>query len=83
MTSEVRKSSVAVPAFLPPLPPGAPVNRLGLAQWLIAPNHPLTARVAVNRFWLQLFGTGFVKTAEDFGARESRPAIRSCSTGWR
>ena len=71
-----------VPAFLPPLPPGAPVNRLGLAQWLIAPNHPLTARVAVNRFWLQLFGTGIVKTAEDFGARASRPAIRSCSTGW-
>ena len=55
--------------------PGAPVNRLGLAQWLIAPNHPLTARVAVNRFWLQLFGTGIVKTAEDFGAKASRPAI--------
>ena len=57
-----------VPAFLPPLPPGALVNRLGLAQWLVAPNYPLTARVAVNRFWLQVFGTGIVKTAEDFGA---------------
>ena len=64
----------AVPAFLPPLPAGTPVNRLGFAQWLIAPNHPLTARVAVNRFWLQLFGTGIVKTAEDFGAQGEPPS---------
>ncbi len=71
----------AVPAFLPPLPPGAPVNRLGFAQWLIAPNHPLTARVAVNRFWLQLFGTGIVKTAEDFGAPE-RAAERHPELSW-
>jgi len=61
------------PHFLPPLPQGAPVNRLGLAQWLTAPNHPLTSRVIVNRIWQSLFGRGLVKTSEDFGSQGERP----------
>jgi hypothetical protein len=63
-----------VPAILPPLEKGAPNNRLGLARWLVDPRHPLTARVAVNRFWGMIFGTGIVKTTEDFGAQGERPS---------
>ena len=68
------KVTAAVPSFLPPLPPGAPANRLGFAKWLIDPSHPLTARVAVNRFWQSYFGTGLVKTSEDFGSQGEAPS---------
>jgi hypothetical protein len=63
-----------VPAFLPPLPDGAPVNRLGLAQWIVDESNPLTARVQVNRIWERLFGTGLVKTSENFGSQAEYPS---------
>ncbi len=66
--------SPATPAVLPPLNTGAPRNRLGLAQWLVSSQHPLTARVLVNRIWKQYFGRGIVKTAEDFGTRGELPS---------
>nr|WP_293834585.1 DUF1553 domain-containing protein [uncultured Arsenicibacter sp.] len=65
-----------VPSSLPPLPKQAPKNRLGLAQWMVSREHPLTARVAVNRFWEQLFGTGIVETVEDFGTQGIAPTHR-------
>jgi len=67
------KVSFNTPAFLPTLPENAPKNRLGFAQWLVAPNHPLTARVQVNRLWQHYFGAGIVKTSEDFGVQSEYP----------
>lgn len=64
--------SFATPAFLPPLK-NAPNDRLGLAQWLVAPEHPLTARVQINRMWQHFFGAGIVKTTEDFGVQGEYP----------
>ena len=61
------------PAFLPPLPAGESRNRLGLANWLFRPEHPLTARVQVNRMWQQFFGVGIVKTTEDMGVQSEYP----------
>jgi len=79
------------PAVLPPFPEGAPKNRRGYAQWLTAPDHPLTSRVTVNRVWNSMFGRGLVKTTEDFGSQGERPlyselldylALRFIQSGW-
>ncbi len=81
----------STPAFLPPLPESAPRNRLGFAQWLMSPEHPLTARVQVNRMWQYFFGTGFVRTAEDLGVQSEFPvhqdlldwlAVEFRESGW-
>ena len=68
------KVEAGVPAALPPLPAGASNSRLTLARWLTDPQNPLTARVAVNRFWQMYFGTGLVKTVEDFGSQGEAPS---------
>jgi hypothetical protein len=68
------KVEAGTPTQLPALPAGAPANRLGLAQWLVMKENPLTARVAVNRVWKLLFGTGIVTTAADFGFQGEWPS---------
>ncbi|WP_395744402.1 PSD1 and planctomycete cytochrome C domain-containing protein [Prosthecobacter sp.] len=70
------KVSFNVPASLPAMKGDAPRNRLGLAEWIVSRDNPLTARVTVNRFWQAFFGVGLVKTAEDFGLQGEVPPQR-------
>ena len=85
------KVGAATPSFLPPMLSGAPANRLGLAQWVTDRSNPLTARVAVNRYWQLLFGRGLVGTTEDFGSQGELPifadlldwlALKFIDSGW-
>ena len=85
------KVEPGVPSSLPPLPVAAPKNRLGFAQWLVNGSNPLTARVAVNRYWQMYFGAGIVRTVEDLGSQGERPshprlldwlATEFVRTGW-
>jgi hypothetical protein len=79
------------PAAFPPFPTDAPRNRLGFAQWLLRPEHPLTARVSVNRFWQEIFGIGIVRTTGDLGVSGEIPvnqdlldwlAVEFRESGW-
>ncbi len=68
------KVEAGLPACFPPMPAGAPMNRLGLAKWIVDPSNPLTARVQVNRFWEKFFGYGLVRTSENFGSQAEWPS---------
>jgi hypothetical protein len=69
-----QRVDAATPAVLPPMTSDLPRNRLGFARWLFTKDHPLTARVAVNRMWQEIFGTGIVKTVDDFGSQGEAPS---------
>ncbi len=89
--NHTEKVTPGVPGMLPQLGRDLPANRLGLAKWLVGPTNPLTARVAVNRYWQIYFGHGIVKTTEDFGSQGEAPvhpelldwlATEFVATGW-
>ena len=68
------KVTMATPAVLPPMPKDAPLNRLGLAMWIVDPQNPLTARVWANRTWAKFFGNGLCKTTENLGSQSEWPS---------